>query len=466
MSTAIIDLGTRVAPRPASDQPGSSGSGTAFAAAVDSAVNEYRQAEQRTGSRSETRPADENRRTEDRGRADDSSRTRESDGKPRSRDEDDRKKTRDTDRNATAHSPAAHAAHSPRSRRSSGEHHLHRVQGSAGEGAQRAHRHTHLTTAGLAADVTKPGDAAAKSARSDKSAAAADAAKAAAALTDTGAKTSDAATLVGTDAAKASTIHATQAGAADGANPDVAGAADAAKKNAATEAAARATRDAAAEVARDIEPASRLAAHRQDLSAHSDAVGKAGSTEPGSSQPATQATSQAAANSGAPAVSAPSATTPAPAPTAAAAVTGTAAPVPASIAQPDVASILAQLRGASDGTYQLRAQVHPAELGAVSITATVRGGALTVMLSADQAAHQTLSQSLPQLRDYLADQGFTGVDVGLGSPDHSGSDPDGQDAPHSHGSDQTHSVASTEVSPDIPASRRTTGSGSTLDRML
>lgn len=144
-------------------------------------------------------------------------------------------------------------------------------------------------------------------------------------------------------------------------------------------------------------------------------------------------------------------------------------PTPFAQAQPDVANILAQLRGRSDGTYQLRAQVHPAELGAVAITATVHHGALTVTLTPDQTAQQAISQSLPQLRQHLADQGFTGVNVGLGSPQsgHQGRG-DGDREARAQGSD--HSVLH---GPDVaigavertPAGR-IAGTQSALDLML
>jgi flagellar hook-length control protein FliK len=145
-------------------------------------------------------------------------------------------------------------------------------------------------------------------------------------------------------------------------------------------------------------------------------------------------------------------------------------PTPFAQAQPDVANILAQLRGRSDGTYQLRAQVHPAELGVVAITATVHHGALTLTLSPDQAAQQAISQSLPQLRQHLADQGFTGVNVGLGSPDQSGQHGQGggdrgsraQGSDHSslHGPDVA--IGAT----GLASAGRAAGTQSALDLML
>ncbi len=144
-------------------------------------------------------------------------------------------------------------------------------------------------------------------------------------------------------------------------------------------------------------------------------------------------------------------------------------PTPFAQAQPDVAMILAQLRGRTDGTYQLRAQVHPAELGAVAITATVHHGALSVTLTPDQAAQQAISQSLPQLRQHLADQGFTGVNVGLGSPQQSGHQGQGGDRQtHAQGSDHSirHGKDTAVGAVDHPSAVRTGGTLSALDLML
>lgn len=139
----------------------------------------------------------------------------------------------------------------------------------------------------------------------------------------------------------------------------------------------------------------------------------------------------APANTAAPAVEATTASmvaannsvTPTVSATPAAAVS--AAPAPTNLMQPEISAALAQLRGQADGNYQLRAAIHPAELGAVEITASIRGGNLTVLLSADTSAHQAVSQALEQLREQLADAGFTGVDVSLSNRDsqqHSESD--------------------------------------------
>lgn len=153
-------------------------------------------------------------------------------------------------------------------------------------------------------------------------------------------------------------------------------------------------------------------------------------------------------------------------------VAHTPVPIPFAQAQPDIAGILAQLRGASDGSYQLRARVHPAELGAVAISATVHHGALSVVLTPDQTAQQAISQSLTQLRQHLADQGFTGVNVGLGSPDQSAGH--GGDGNPNHAQGRDHSlhhgpdtaIDAVDASDVLSAARRRSIGASALDRML
>ncbi|MEO7125514.1 MAG: flagellar hook-length control protein FliK [Nakamurella sp.] len=140
--------------------------------------------------------------------------------------------------------------------------------------------------------------------------------------------------------------------------------------------------------------------------------------------------------------------------------------------QPNVANILAQLRGAADGTYQLRAQVHPAELGAVSISATVQHGVLSVLLSPDPTAQQAISQSLPQLRQHLVDQGFTGVNVGLGSPNQPGHNGQGggergsraQGSGHSSHHGQGNAIGA--LNAPVASTHGLTGASSALDRLL
>jgi hypothetical protein len=139
------------------------------------------------------------------------------------------------------------------------------------------------------------------------------------------------------------------------------------------------------------------------------------------------------------------------------------------LSQPDLAGTLAQLRAATDGTYQMRVAVHPAELGGVNVTAIVHHGMLTVTLSPDQTAHHAISQALPQLRAHLADQGFVGVDVGLGSPPQGGNQA-GQQGSRTHGGDHATLAGSGDAVDGVDRStrnaRRPSDPTSALDRLL
>lgn len=153
-------------------------------------------------------------------------------------------------------------------------------------------------------------------------------------------------------------------------------------------------------------------------------------------------------------------------------VAAPAPPPPVPMAQPELAGTLARLRSAADGTYQLRVSVHPAELGGVNVTATVQHGVLSVVLSPDPTAHHAISQALPQLRAHLADQGFVGVDVGLGSPQQGGGQP-GEQGPHAQGSGRSttpNAIAAVDSAGDgadgAMLSVRHRSDHTTLDRLL
>jgi flagellar hook-length control protein FliK len=85
-------------------------------------------------------------------------------------------------------------------------------------------------------------------------------------------------------------------------------------------------------------------------------------------------------------------------------------PVP----QPELAQALASLRSRPDGTHELSVQLHPAELGAVQVTATISNGQLTVTLAcAHQAARDAVAAALPALQQQLQGTNFGGVDLGF-----------------------------------------------------
>ncbi|HZY75128.1 MAG TPA: flagellar hook-length control protein FliK, partial [Jatrophihabitantaceae bacterium] len=85
--------------------------------------------------------------------------------------------------------------------------------------------------------------------------------------------------------------------------------------------------------------------------------------------------------------------------------------------QPALSSALARLHVNANGTQQLTVQLHPAELGAVNVTATIDNGTLNVTVAcADQAARAAVTAALPSLHHQLSTAGFTGVDVNFGGP--------------------------------------------------
>ena len=145
-------------------------------------------------------------------------------------------------------------------------------------------------------------------------------------------------------------------------------------------------------------------------------------------------------------------------------------PSPASVQippeQPVLGLELARLRNRGDGTHELTVSLHPAELGQVGVTATVRDGALTVTVAcADHVAHDAVRAALPTLHHELQRAGFTGVDVAL---DHRGAQPDRRaahpqpDLPDLPASAKEHAEAAT----DAARLRRRPSSDVALDRWL
>jgi flagellar hook-length control protein FliK len=87
--------------------------------------------------------------------------------------------------------------------------------------------------------------------------------------------------------------------------------------------------------------------------------------------------------------------------------------------QPALTNSLARLRQHGDGSHELTVQLHPAELGAVNISAVIRDGQLTVTVAcADDAARAAVTAALPALHQQLSSAGFGGVDVHFGGPSH------------------------------------------------
>ncbi len=80
-----------------------------------------------------------------------------------------------------------------------------------------------------------------------------------------------------------------------------------------------------------------------------------------------------------------------------------------------VAAALRNVRLDEDGRHELSFDLHPAELGAVSVDVVVDGGRVNVVLRAEQpAAVDLLRSELDQLRQLLADGGLDVGDLSLG----------------------------------------------------
>jgi hypothetical protein len=150
--------------------------------------------------------------------------------------------------------------------------------------------------------------------------------------------------------------------------------------------------------------------------------------------------------------------------------------------QPGLGVALGRLRARADGTHQLTVALHPAELGSVAVTATVRDGTLTVTVTcADRAAHDAVAAALPLLHRDLAGHGFTALTLDAVAADvgaHGGAHGEAHSGAAQHGDDhggRWHSGAASERTrrdgadaPDswaAPAARRTSRD-TALDRLL
>jgi len=112
--------------------------------------------------------------------------------------------------------------------------------------------------------------------------------------------------------------------------------------------------------------------------------------------------------------------------------------------QAQIYAVLAPLRG-STGERQLVVHLHPVELGPVTVIARTDHDMINVELSsANQGAHDALSNALPGLRDDLHDAGFGSVSVQLGMGSAS---PDGREA----GADRRPPATSASPSPTSSA---------------
>jgi flagellar hook-length control protein FliK len=73
-----------------------------------------------------------------------------------------------------------------------------------------------------------------------------------------------------------------------------------------------------------------------------------------------------------------------------------------------LAAVFPPLRLAADGVHRLTVQLHPADLGPVSVLAEIRGGEIHVHLAAvSEAGREALRTALPELRRDLQAAGFS-----------------------------------------------------------
>jgi flagellar hook-length control protein FliK len=77
-----------------------------------------------------------------------------------------------------------------------------------------------------------------------------------------------------------------------------------------------------------------------------------------------------------------------------------------------IVQVVAPLRSAKNGDYTLSLQLHPADLGAVTVRVEVQQGVLSVHMSAEHAhGHDALNQSLADLRTQLQSNGVRTGDI-------------------------------------------------------
>ena len=87
-----------------------------------------------------------------------------------------------------------------------------------------------------------------------------------------------------------------------------------------------------------------------------------------------------------------------------------------------VMRVIAPLRHAADGSYRLAVQLHPAELGRVSLDIELRQGSVHLRIDAENdQARDALRAALPDLRRELEASGFRTGALDLGSRSDGGS---------------------------------------------
>ena len=107
-----------------------------------------------------------------------------------------------------------------------------------------------------------------------------------------------------------------------------------------------------------------------------------------------------------------------------------------------VSDALLGVRARGDGTHRMTLELHPADLGQVTVEVRIHAGAVSINLgSANDEARRSLSQALPQLRAELADAGLGGASVSVGA------DSSGGSAAHQNGTSGHPAAGTTSGSP-------------------
>jgi flagellar hook-length control protein FliK len=168
---------------------------------------------------------------------------------------------------------------------------------------------------------------------------------------------------------------------------------------------------------------------------------------------------------------------PSPPPTVSTVSTTTSSPVDAArgsatttehlTAQPDLSAAFATLRNAPNGSVALTVALHPADLGAVQIHATLHDGTLNVTVAcADDASRRAVTAALPELHAQLGNSAHVDVQLGDSSPSPNGNGPRTRDDAPMADYARPNSAASGDDVAAAPTSIRTAGGNRALDRWM
>lgn len=136
-------------------------------------------------------------------------------------------------------------------------------------------------------------------------------------------------------------------------------------------------------------------------------------------------------------------------------------------AQPDLSAAFATLRNAPNGSVALTVALHPADLGAVQIHATLHDGTLNVTVAcADDASRRAVTAALPELHAQLGNSAHIDVQLGDSSPSPNGNGPRTHDNAPMADYARPDSAASGDDAAVAPTSIPTAGGNRALDRWM